>query len=343
MRLNKGAYVQRRYDVYGIGNAIVDTEVQVEDILLATHGLEKGIMTLVSADDQSRLLAALAGYAQHAAAGGSAANTMVGVAQFGGTAFYSGKVGSDMAGALYRESMAEVGVDFDADAANGSPTGSCLVLVTPDGERTMQTSLGASSDLTPLDVDATRIQASQVVYVEGYLFGSPTAAAAAVRAMESARDAGVTVSLSLSDPGMAEHFVDEFRRVTREFVDVLFCNEHEAMIYAGVEGREEALRRLGEDCAQVFMTCGGDGSLVLDHGQIMPVGGYSVPVVDTTGAGDIYAAGVLYGLTNGLDVPSAGKLGSFASAKIVTHLGPRLNTGLADHVDAILRGAHPTN
>ena len=337
-----GAHVEPKYDVYGIGNAIVDTEVQVEDLLLTSHGLEKGIMTLVSADEQAALLGGLAGCQQHGAAGGSAANTMVGVAQFGGKAFFSGKVGRDMSGALYRESMAEVGVEFDVEAADGSPTGTCLVLVTPDGERTMQTSLGAATELQAGDVDAERIGASRIVYVEGYLFGSPSAEKAAVRSMEEARKAGVTVSLTLSDPGMAEHFADQFRAAAKEYVDVLFCNQHEAMIYAGVDDRGAALTALGKDCDQVFMTCGGDGSIVFDHGAVIPIAGYGVPVVDTTGAGDIYAAGVLYGLTNGMDVASAAKLGSFASARIVTQLGPRLSEALGDHISVIMDGAHPS-
>jgi sugar/nucleoside kinase (ribokinase family) len=335
--------VNPRYDVYGIGNAIVDTEVQVDELLLNSHGLDKGLMTLVSIDTQSALLDGLAGYDQHGAAGGSAANTMVGVAQFGGKAFFSGKVGSDMQGALYRESMAKAGVEFAVEPSKGSPTGTCLVLVTSDGERTMQTSLGASAELVPDDVDRKRITESQVLYVEGYLFGSPNAANAAVRAMEAAKEAGIKVALSLSDPGMAEHFIDAFRDATKNYVDILFCNEHEAAIYTGAKSREEALQALGKDCSQAFMTCGGDGSLVLDGGEVVEIAGYGVPVVDTTGAGDIYAAGVLYGLTNGMSVADAGRLGSFASAKIVTQLGPRLQTRLGDHLTAIMDGAQPTD
>jgi sugar/nucleoside kinase (ribokinase family) len=335
--------VDYRYDVYGIGNAIVDTEVLVEDLVLGTHGLKKGVMTLVSEDVQGALLDGLADYAQHGAAGGSAANTVVGVAQFGGKPFFTGKVGGDMRGALYRKSMAEVGVEFDVAATNGAPTGSCLVLVTPDGERTMQTSLGASAGLVADDVDVERIGQSQLIYVEGYLFGSPTAGAAAVHSMEAAKSAGVKISLTLSDPGMAEHFIDDFRRVTKEYVDILFCNEHEARIYADGGNRQEIIKAVGQDCGQVFMTCGGDGSMVYDHGAIMEVPGYSVPVVDTTGAGDVYAAGVLYGLTSGKTVTDAGRLGSFASARIVTQMGPRLQVRLGDRIAAILADAMPTD
>ena len=330
-----------RYDVYGVGSALVDTEVQVEDLLLASHGLDKGAMTLVSPDVQARLLDGLAGYPRLAAAGGSAANTMVGVAQFGGRAFFTGKIGNDMHGALYRESMAEAGVDFDVAPTGGEPTGACLVLVTPDGERTMQTSLGASSGIAPADIDAERLSASRIAYLEGYLYASPNGAASAECAMRAAADAGVPVALSLSDPRMATHFLGPLERAVRRYVDILFCNEHEAEIYAGGGGREERLRAVGRDAPLVFMTCGGDGSMVFDAGTVTPVPGHAVPVVDTTGAGDVFAAGALFGLTHGLGPADAARLGSFASAKIVTQLGPRLAAPLHHPIDAILSGAHP--
>ena len=330
-----------RYDVYGIGNAIVDTEVQVEDLLLSSHGLDKGVMTLVPAEDQEALLLGLAGYDRHGAAGGSAANTMVGVAQFGGTAFFTGKIGDDMSGALYRESMAEAGVEFDVNADGAAPTGTCLVLVTPDGERTMQTALGASAGLQPGDVDQSRIAESSVLYVEGYLFGSETGGAAAVKAMEAAKTAGTRIAISLSDPAMAEFFRDTFRKITQEFADIVFCNEHEAAIYTGASSRHASLMALGEHAAQVFMTCGGDGSMLFDNGQDHAVLGHTVPVVDTTGAGDVYAAGVLYGITHGYPVGQAAKLGTFASARVITQLGPRLTHPLREAVSAILNGAGP--
>ena len=160
--------------------------------------------------------------------------------------------------------------------------------------------------------------------------------------MQAAKKAGVTVSLTLSDPGMAEHFRDPFRSATKAYVDLLFCNQFEAMIYAGVDDRVEALKALGQDAPRVFMTCGGDGSMIFDSGVITHVPGYAVPVVDTTGAGDIYASGVLYGLANGMDNAQAARLGSFASARIVTRIGPRLSERLGDHITAILDGADPT-
>lgn len=334
--------MQQKYDVYGVGNALVDTEVRVEDAVLTAHKLRKGFMTLVSPQEQQGLLRGLSKYPTNRAAGGSAANTMVGVAQFGGRAFYTGKVGSDVTGALYRESMAAVGVEFEAEASEGGTTGTCLILVTPDGERTMQTSLGASSGLTKKDIRPERIARSKMVYVEGYLWSSPELRGAAEHAMESAKRAGVPVALSLSDPGMVEAFGDEFRRVTKALVDIVFCNEQEGRFYAKTKGsREDVLHAIGRDGKQVFLTCGGDGSLVLTKGRVDHVAPHKVKVVDTTGAGDVYAAGVLYGLTHGLTPAQSGQLGGFAAATVITTMGPRLRTSLADKVPAILTGAKP--
>jgi len=338
-----------RYDVYGVGNAIVDTEVQIEETMLTTHSLERGVMTLVAIEDQVALIEGLIGHELTYAAGGSAANTMVGVARFGGRAFYAGKVGDDMPGALYRASMAEAGVDFAVEAAQG-PTGSCLVLVTPDGERTMQTHLGASSTLGAADIHGELIAQSRMLYVEGYLWASDSTREAAEQAIVRAVAARVPVALSLSDPAMVLHFGDAFREIVRSSVDVLFCNEHEAAIYAGAAHggsapqtqRDSSLQALGADCDTVFMTCGADGSAVYNHGLVRHVEGHVVRVVDTTGAGDVYAAGALYGLTQGLSPVDTAKLGSYAAALVVTRLGPRLARTLADDVDAIVAGARPT-
>lgn len=340
--------MQQRYDVYGVGNAIVDTEVRVDDMVLTSHGLQRGLMTLVAAEEQESLLQGLDGYERAEAAGGSAANTMVGIARFGGTAFYAGKVGDDMSGALYRESMAEAGVGFDVAAGAGT-TGTCLVLVSPDGERTMQTHLGASSTLTPADIQPERIARSGMLYVEGYLWGGETTTAAAERAIELARSAGIPVALSLSDPAMVQFFGDAFRRVVKESVDIIFCNEHEGAIYAGAAAdggastaqRDASLKALSADCERVFMTCGADGSIVHDRGTETHVPGHPVAVVDTTGAGDVYAAGVLHGLAQGMGAADAAKLGSYAAAVVITDLGPRLGRSLAGDVPAILAGAKP--
>ena len=331
---------EKQYDVYGVGNALVDLEIQVDDDFLMSRGLQKGIMSLVSSDEQALALNALDGRPREQAAGGSAANTMVGVALAGGAAFYSGKVGSDDAGALYRRSMAQAGVEFEVEAGSG-PTGTCLVMVTPDGERTMQSHLGSSTLLAPGDIQTARIARSRMVYVEGYLWGGPGTTATARHAMDTARAGGVPVAFTLSDPNLVHAVGDQLRAITQEQVEVLFCNEYEAQVYTGARNREMALQGLGGDAPLVFMTCGADGSMVYDRGAIHFISGHRVNAVDSTGAGDSYAAGVLYGLTHGMTPQQAGVLGSFLSAKVVTHFGPRPTESLAHRMSAILEGAHP--
>lgn len=329
------------YDVYALGNAIVDTEIAVDDDFLSANGLSKGTMTLVSEQRQAALAHRLTGRPRHGAAGGSAANTAVGIMQLGGKAAFAGKIGRDDDGALYRRAMAEAGVAFEGDAVAGSPTGSSLILVTPDAERTMQTNLGASYHLGAADVDPGIIARSQVLYVEGYLFASPLTEAVVRHAMDAAASARIRIALSLSDPSMVANSGDAMRHATRAKVDLLFCNEHEAAVYTGRERREESLAELAKDCPLVFMTVGGDGSLIADGGEVTKVDGYDVPVVDTTGAGDMYAAGVLYGLTHGLTPAQSGKLGSFAAALVVSQIGPRLAGPLPVPVERILDGAQP--
>ncbi len=333
-----------RHDVYGVGSVLVDTEALVDDAFLAARGFEKGIMTLAPAETLSAVLADLSGADLHRSAGGSVANTMAGVAQFGGRAFFAGKSGADMNAALYRESLAEAGVAFDLAVNSAEPTGVCLALVTPDGERTMLTSLGAAATIGPADVAPEHARSSAVVYVEGYLIGAPDGPDAIERVMRLAVESGARVALSLSDPALAAHFADPFRRLAREYVDILFCNEQEAEVYTGGGDVDGRLRALGQDAPVVFMTRGADGATALDaDGGAVHIPGRAVPVVDTTGAGDAFAAGALYGLTHSLSPADAAKLGVFASAKVVTAFGARLKEPPRQSVAAILAGASPTD
>ena len=325
----------KRFDVYGIGNALVDTEIEVSDEVLIDYGLMKGSMTLVTDDKQSKLLAALSGYKQIKAAGGSSANTMVGISLFGGSTCFTGKIGDDPSGAFYGNEMDAQGVKFIIDKVEG-PTGVCVVLVTPDGERTLQTSLGASITLKEGDIRSDWIENSQFIYLESYLWGSPVAAQTAEAAVCEAINLGTKVALSFSDTSMTEAFGAELARVTRGSVDVVFCNETEAKSYSQSSDRMEALTSIGRDCPLVFMTCGGDGSLISDNGQIFPVTARRVTPVDTTGAGDAYAAGVLYGLTHALTSVESAKLGTYAAAKVVMQIGPRLGQSLTDQIASII-------
>ncbi len=335
------AQVVQQYDVYGIGHAIVDTEALVDDAMLERYGLDKGLMTLISAETQAMLLAGLDGRPLHHAAGGSAANTMVGVAQLGGRACYTGRVGADERGDIYRASLAKVGVDFNTPPPSDEATGSCLVLVTPDGERTMQTSLGASAHLRALDVDSALVAASGIAYIEGYLFSSQAGRETAEHAVTVALNASTPVALSLSDPAIAAHFIEPLRRAASCYANVLFCNEREAEIYSGGGSREESLQAVGEHAPIAFMTCGADGAMVCDHGAVTKVPGHAVTVVDTTGAGDAFAAGALYGLARGMSAADAARIGVFISARIVAQLGPRLLSPPDTAIAAMLAGARP--
>ena len=331
-----------RYDVYGVGNAIVDTEAQVDDAVIDGHGLQKGTMKLVSSEQQAGMLAGLDGRPLHRAPGGSAANTMVGVAHLGGRAYFAGKVGADAPGRAYREGLAEVGVDFDTAPVDGEDTGACLVLVTPDGERTMQTSLGAAARLAGADVDAEAVAASRFAYVEGYLFSGPDTLEAAERTMAAGAASDATlVAVSLSDPAMVTYFIDPIREAVARYADVLFCNEQEAALFAGGGSREELVRAMGEQARLVFMTCGGDGALVCDGGEVAHVPGHAVPVVDTTGAGDAFAAGALVGLSRGMSPADAARIGSFVAASVVARMGPRLDGPPAATVEEMIAGARP--
>ena len=331
----------RDYNVYGLGNAIFDTEIQVDDQLLDDHQLAKGLMTLVAEEEQQNLLEKLRDHPQHDAAGGSAANTMVGLVQFGATACYSGKVGADSAGARYKASMLAAGVHFDAECTTDNVTGRCLVLITNDGERTMRTALGAAAQFSSSDVDFRLIESSQILYIEGYLFTSDLGTEAAIQAMGRAKSTNTLVALSLSDAAVLSIFHDRFTSSVRDFADIGFCNEQEARVYSGQDTTSDAVAKLSQDVATAFVTCGSDGSIVMSDGGLTSIPSYSVPVVDTTGAGDIYAAGALFGLTHDIGPKKAGILGSFASARIVQQLGPRLSEPLRHQISAILEGAKP--
>lgn len=332
-----------KYDVLAIGNAIVDTEIRVEEKFLRDNQLQKGLMTLSSFDQQDYILQQLREFDQNNAAGGSAANTVVGIKQFGGSASFIGKVGMDRNGELYRESMTGIGVQFAPVFNKEESTGSCVVLVTPDGERTMQTNLAASATLVPEDIDLSTLILSKTIYVEGYLYSSPSAQAAATLAMQMARDNHIRVALTLSDPGIVTNFMEPLRNAVENFTDILFCNDHEAQIFSGSGNRTEQLKILGQHVKQVFMTCGADGAMVYDDGQIYDLPGYSVEVIDTTGAGDIFAAGVLFGLSKNMSIQDSTQIGLFASAKIVTQRGPRLKESLTISSESILTGAHPSD
>jgi sugar/nucleoside kinase (ribokinase family) len=323
------------YDVYGMGAALVDTEIEVDDGFLANAAIDKGVMTLVDEDRQHALLGMLEQHLVYArrASGGSAANSVMATRHFGGTAFYSCKVADDENGRFYLSDMERAGVRTNRLAAGASGvTGKCLVMITPDAERTMNTFLGASSTLSSEDLDAAALADSRFLYIEGYLVTSPSARAAAVRARELAEAAGVKTALSFSDPGIVAHFRDGLGEMLGNGVDLVFCNGAAALQWSGadtIEAAADALRGIARSFA---ITLGAEGALVFDGRQYHRIAPHPVRAIDTNGAGDMFAGAYLYAIARGHGAAAAGALACRAAAELVTHYGPRLPEPLHAHI-----------
>jgi sugar/nucleoside kinase (ribokinase family) len=315
--------------VVGIGNAIVDVLTRTEDSFLERHGLVKGSMTLVDAERALELYEAMGPAVE--CSGGSAANTMVGLASLGGSAAYVGKVRDDELGRVFRREIRAAGVRFDTPPAeSGPPTGRSMIFVTPDAQRTMQTLLGASATLGPEDVDEGVVRSADILFLEGYLWDPEPAKRAMLRAAGVAHAAGRRVALSLSDPFCVERHREEFLDLVERHVDVLFCNEAEAIALHRASDLREALDSLRGTCDLAAVTRGPAGSIVLHRGREHEVEADAVErVVDTTGAGDLYAAGFLFGLAEGRDPETCGRIGSIAAGEVVGHFGARPETSLA--------------
>jgi sugar/nucleoside kinase (ribokinase family) len=312
-----------RFDVVGVGNALVDVIAHAEDPFLHREGLVKGSMTLVETERALHLYRALDDAVEMS--GGSAANTMCGVASFGGRAAYIGKVSADDLGDVFGHDLRAVGVSFHAGhRADSVPTGRCIIVVTPDAQRTMNTYLGVSSLLCIPDIDESVVAEGRVLYMEGYLFDRDDAKAAFRHAASVAHAAGRKVSLTLSDSFCVDRHRADFQSLVSDDVDILFGNESELLSLYETDSLDEALHIVRRECAMVAITLGADGSRVLT-----PDGDVHVPaepverVLDTTGAGDLYAAGFLHGLTTGRPLAECGRLGSLAAAEVISHIGPR--------------------
>jgi sugar/nucleoside kinase (ribokinase family) len=324
-----------RFDVYGVGNALVDIQVQVDAEFLAAHGLEKGVMTLVTARKQRELLDLVGHLPTKTSPGGSACNTVVGLANFGGQAYYAGKVGDDEHGAYFQTALTEVGIHSTVPRGHGA-TGTCLVMITPDADRTMQTCLAASIELDEDDIQVGTLRDSRYVYIEGYLWDSPGPQRASQRAMEVARAQGVPVAFTYSDPFCVQRAAEDFRNLTRFAVDLVFCNEEEARMITATPDRAQACAEIASWGPTVFMTAGADGAYCARGRELIHIPAFQVTALDTNGAGDLFAGGVLYGLTHGLTPTEAGKLGAYAAARVVSVIGPRLDVRLADDIEHIL-------
>ncbi len=312
------------YDVYGVGNSLVDIQAKIDESLLARLEFAKGIMTLVDESTQTRVLSALNGAAISRCAGGSAANTIAGLADFGGRGAYAGKLGHDDLGEFWLKDMRDLGVRIEVPQTNGQ-TGTCVCLITDDAQRTMLTHLGLSSTLGPDDISESEIKQSKYVYIEGYLFTGDSTKAAALKAIELAKKHGVKVAFTVSDPFLININRDLFWELIAGPVDLLFCNLEEARSLTGLVDPIDCAQKIHSHAADVALTLGGDGSLLIHDGKTTPIEGVPVTAVDTTGAGDMYAAGVLYGITNGLTWQQAGHLASHAAARVVAQMGARLH------------------
>lgn len=328
------------YDVFGVGNALVDIQASVTDELLQQLDYAKGIMTLVDGDTQQKVLAALGEVDTHRCAGGSAANTIMGIADFGGSAAYCGKVAGDGIGEFFLQDMREQGVAIDVPATAEGPSGTCVVLITDDAQRTMLTSLGASATLSPGDVDEEQLKQASYVYIEGYLFAGEPTRSAALKAMELAKAHGVKVAFTVSDPFLIQYHKEEFWSLIEGPVDLLFCNHEEARALTGKHDAIDCAHEIHQHAENVALTLGENGSLLMHDGESIPIEGVTVEALDTTGAGDMYAAGILYGITSGLSWKQAGHLASHASARIVSQLGARLrNPFTPEEVRQLIDGA----
>ncbi len=316
-----------QFDILGIGNAIVDVVARADDSFLSKHDMRKGSMTLIDADMAAALYAAMPPGQE--SSGGSAANTCAVAAALGSRVAYLGKVADDQLGAVFRHDIGAAGVHFpSAPLVAGAPTARCLILVTPDGQRTMHTYLGACVSFGVADVDAALVGDASVLYLEGYLFDPPAAQAAFRRAAAAAHAAGRQVALSLSDPFCVDRHRAAFRELVRQEVDVLFANEMEITSLYEVNSFEEAAERARADVGLAVLTRSEAGSVILRGAESVAVPAESTRVVDTTGAGDAYAAGFLAGLTAGRSLGACGRLGSIAAGEIISHYGARPEANL---------------
>ncbi|NVJ66265.1 MAG: adenosine kinase [Gammaproteobacteria bacterium] len=318
--------MKSQYDVFSLGNALVDIELEVTPQELERLSIEKGVMTLVELERHDYLLEELVGKAHHRASGGSAANSIFALAQLGGRGYHCCKVAQDEAGQFYASDLNDAGVDNNIAQLenNNGTTGKCLVMVTPDADRTMNTYLGISSEQQPQDLDLTALGNSQYLYIEGYLVTSESNHQSALAAKKHADEQGVKVAYTLSDPNMVRFFKPQIEQILANGVELLFANEDEALEFTQKDSVLLALKELQAHAKQVVITLGAKGAVYFDGEQTHHIEPFEVEAIDTNGAGDMFAGAFLYGLTQGYSAQKCGQLASFASSFLVTQFGPRL-------------------
>ncbi len=324
----------KKYNVYGIGNALVDIEFEVEEAFFNANEIEKGVMTLVDEERQSKLVKAIDGERIKKQGGGSAANTMIGLCEFGGSGFYSCKVANDNYGKFYMNDLTKAGLEtnLDQDKLEDGITGKCLVMITPDADRTMNTFLGITATLDSSAIDEEAIKNADYVYIEGYLITSDSGKEAMKQTKALAEKHGVKTSITLSDPAIVNFFKPGFEEVIGDGVDLLFCNEDEAMQYTGTDNLLEAREKLKFIAKRFAITLGKNGAMIFDGDTFIDIESYKVDAIDSNGAGDMFAGAFLYGITNGHSYADAGKIASLAASKIVSKFGPRLEDGQAKEI-----------
>lgn len=318
----------KKYDVYGIGNAIVDIVTEVEFDFFEKNGIEKGVMTLVDEKRQIELMKVIDMKKSKMSGGGSAGNTVTAINQFGGKCFYSCLVAKDELGKFFLEDIRRNGIDTNLTFAECPPghSGRCLVMTSPDANRTMNTFLGVSSFLSPEQLDEAAIKDSTYIYLEGYLVASPKGLEAMKEAKRIAERNKVDVALTFSDPSMVKYFSGQMSEIVGASVDLLFCNEEEALIFTGANDLKEAREKLRGIAKRFVITMGENGALIFDGDTFISIEPYKVTAIDTNGAGDMFAGAFMYAITHGHSYAQAGKLASIASSKVVAKFGPRLET-----------------
>lgn len=312
-----------------MGNAIVDIIARVDDAFLEKHDRDKGAMMLVDAETSARIYDDMPPAVERS--GGSAGNTAAGIASFGGSAGYIGKVHDDQLGTVFRHDIRAAGVVFETPAAkDGEPTATSMILVTPDAQRTMNTHLGACTEISEDDVLEADVSAADILYVEGYLWDTAPMKAAVLKAMKLAQANGTKVALTLSDGFCVDRFRAEFIDLVENHVDILFANEAEITSLYEVDSFEDAVAQLRPHIRVAALTRSEKGSMILTADEEVHVDAAPTSVVDTTGAGDLYAAGVLHGLNAGHDLETCARLGSLAAAEVISHLGARSEVSLKE-------------
>lgn len=321
------------FDVLGIGNALVDVLAHADDGFLAENNIEKGAMTLIDAQEANALYSKIGPAVE--VSGGSGANTIAGIATLGGRAAYIGKVADDPLGNIFAHDIKAAGVHFDARRSNGGDTGHCTILVTPDAQRSMNTFLGVSSQLGPEDISEDLVASAQITYLEGYLFDRAEAKEAFNTAAQLAHKAGREVALTLSDSFCVDRHRDDFQRLVESEIDILFANEDEIMALYQTASFDDALQMVRKHCSIAALTRSEFGSVIVSGDEVHIIDADAgTRVVDTTGAGDLYAAGFLYGYTSGKDLKTAGQIASMAAAEVISHVGARPEADLKALVKA---------